>query len=118
MNARNNRLILLAAAASTFLVADSGRALAQPNTKPASLTGTWTMSLIGDHVIPIGLALQQDGGTLTGTLTMMGKDIPLKGELKDGAFTLTGSATMMMRDHATPLRVAEPRPRPHRPRWR
>lgn len=94
-----NRLIPTSALALSLLLAPAPRAGAAVDARPASLSGTWTMSLIGDHVIPLGLALQQDGTTLTGTLTMMGKDIPIKGELVKGAITLTGSATMMMRDH-------------------
>jgi hypothetical protein len=94
-----NRLIPTSALALSLLIAPALGANAATDAKPAPLSGTWTMSLIGDHVIPLGLALQQDGTSLTGTLTMMGKDIPIKGELANGALTFTGAATMMMRDH-------------------
>ncbi len=112
MRTNFNRLILTSALGGTLLVASGVQADAQTNSTAASLTGTWTMSLIGDHVIPVGLALQQDGATLTGTLTMMGKDIPLKGELAGRAITLTGSAMMMMRDHGATEGTAAPGPSP------
>jgi hypothetical protein len=92
-----NRLISALALSAGLMTT---HASAQTSAKPASLSGTWTMSLIGDHVIPVGLALKQEGTSLTGTLTLMGKDIPLKGELTGSAFTLTGPATMMMHDPA------------------
>jgi hypothetical protein len=99
MNRHFNRLIKSLALALVGALA-STPAWAEADGKTPDLSGTWTMSLIGDHVIPLGLSLKQEGAALSGTLTMMGKDIPMKGELANGAFTLTGSATMMMRDHA------------------
>lgn len=95
------RLTVHTAALAALLAFTVEGARAESSDPPEGLTGTWTMSLIGDHVIPLGLALKQDGAALTGTLTMMGKDVPIKGELKNGALTFTGAATMMMRDHAT-----------------
>lgn len=59
----------------------------------STLSGTWNMSLNGgDHVVPVGLVLEQDGKTLTGTLMIMGKDVPLEGEYVDGALKLSGNA--------------------------
>jgi hypothetical protein len=57
---------------------------------PASLTGTWTMSLIGDHVIPVALVLEQDGSSLKGTFILMGKDFPVTGTIAGDKLTLTG----------------------------
>jgi hypothetical protein len=63
----------------------------------ASLTGTWNMGLEGGHVIPVALVLKQDGGALTGTISMptqrIGQtvDVPLKGTVADGALVLSGT---------------------------
>lgn len=82
-----NKRVLLAVA---FAAALPAIAAAQPPQKNAPLTGTWTMGLIGDHVIPTALVLDQKGTTLTGTFIFMGKDFPVAGEVADGKITLTG----------------------------
>ena len=48
------------------------------------------MGLIGDHVIPVALVLDQKGASLTGTFIFMGKDFPVAGEVTDGKVTLKG----------------------------
>src|SRR4051812_35781540 len=61
------------------------------------LTGTWNMGLQGGHVIPVALVLKQDGGTLTGVLSMptqrIGQtvDVALEGSVANGALTLSGT---------------------------
>lgn len=65
-------------------------AAAQTPRKDNSLTGTWTMGLIGDHVIPVALVLDQNGSALTGTFIFMGKDFPVTGEVAGGKITLKG----------------------------
>ena len=63
----------------------------------ASLTGTWNMGLQGGHVIPVALVLKQEGTTLSGTVALptqhIGQtvDVPLTGEIANGAFTLSGT---------------------------
>jgi hypothetical protein len=72
---------------------------------PTTLTGDWTLSLIGDHVMRSGLVLEQSGTRLTGTMLLMGKEAPVEGEFVDGAFTLSVKAEMQDADgHATSLR--------------
>jgi hypothetical protein len=63
------------------------------------VTGTWNISLQGpDHVIPVGMELKQDGKTLTGKIllpTQQGGDrieVPLTGDIVDGAFKASGTA--------------------------
>jgi hypothetical protein len=97
-------------------------AAAQAQAKPASLTGTWNMSLIGDHVIPVGLVLEQNGTALKGTFIMMGKDFPVVGEVTGHTFTLTGKGPAFGRpggDHAAgaaaPARPAAAGPQGARP---
>lgn len=109
MRTNFNTLIAAAVFAGALIATPT---YAQTPATSQSLSGTWTMSLVGDHVIPVGLALKQDGTALSGTLTMMGKDIPLKGELTGKAFTLAGSATMMMHDPAQPAGTAPSAPVP------
>lgn len=81
-----NKLIL----AIGFTVAIPAIAAAQTPQKAAPLTGTWTMGLIGDHVIPTALVLDQKGNALTGTFIFMGKDFPVTGDVVDGKITLKG----------------------------
>lgn len=74
-----------------------------PAAQHASLAGTWNMSLIGDHVIPVALVLEQDGVALKGTFIMMGKDFPVTGELTGTKFVLKGQGPAFGRpggDHA------------------
>lgn len=80
---------------STALAAGCALALpvlaaAQTPQNAAPLTGTWTMGLIGDHVIPVALVLDQHGSALTGTFIFMGKDFPVAGDVADGKVTLKG----------------------------
>jgi hypothetical protein len=62
-----------------------------------SLTGTWNMGLQGGHVIPVALVLKEEGTTLSGTVALptqhIGQtvDVPLTGEIANGAFTLSGT---------------------------
>ena len=61
------------------------------------ITGTWTVRLNAGHVIPVPLVLKHDGSTLTGTIALPTQnfdtqvEVPLKGQLTDGAFTLSGT---------------------------
>ncbi|MBP6716431.1 MAG: hypothetical protein KA205_06185 [Acidobacteria bacterium] len=77
-------------------------AAAQTAPAPASLAGTWNMGLIGDHVIPVALVLEQKGTALKGTFIFMGKDYPVTGEINGSAFSLTGQGPGFGRgnDHA------------------
>ena len=62
-----------------------------------SVTGTWNMGLQGGHVIPVALVLKQEGTTLSGTVALPAQhtgqtvDVPLTGEIANGAFTLSGT---------------------------
>ena len=74
-----------------FALAVAIRAVAaEPN-----LTGTWTMGIEGDHVVPMALVVTQEGTKLTGTIAMPTnhngdrRDIPFEGELRGAAFTFT-----------------------------
>jgi hypothetical protein len=84
------RSIGSAALAVGMAVAAPAIAAAQTPQKDASLTGTWTMGLIGDHVIPVALVLDQNGSALTGTFIFMGKDFPVTGNVADGKILLKG----------------------------
>ena len=89
------RNMMTAMVAAMVLVA--GLSAQHGKTEAASLTGTWNMGLEGGHVIPVALVLKQDGGALTGTISMptqkIGQtvDVALKGEIAKGAFTLSGT---------------------------
>jgi len=71
-------------------------AVAAQNTKsdPAMVSGVWQMSVQGDHVIPIGMELEQDGKNVTGIILMPAhngqrKELSLKGEFADGVLKLS-----------------------------
>jgi hypothetical protein len=72
-------------------------ALSAQKKTDTSLTGTWNMGLQGGHVIPVALVLKQEGTTLSGTVALptqhIGQtvDVPLTGEIANGAFTLSGT---------------------------
>ncbi len=59
-----------------------------------NVTGTWDMSMMSHQV---GLVLEQDGTTVTGTLMMMGKDIEVEGEFVDGKLSLLGKGAAFSR---------------------
>ena len=64
---------------------------------PKDVTGTWNLGVQGDHVIPVGMELKQDGTKVTGLIllpTQKGdrREISLAGEFVDGALKLTGVA--------------------------
>ena len=60
-----------------------------------NVAGTWNISLQGHQV---ALVLEQDGHTLTGTLMIMGKDVPVDGTLAERVLSLTGAG--VVGDHA------------------
>ena len=57
---------------------------------PASVSGSWKVSLHGQHIIPVGMELKQDGRKVTGTLMLWNGDVVLDGELVDGAMKVSG----------------------------
>jgi len=83
-----NRIVLIA---TLTLMASVTATNAYPQAAAAapSIAGTWNISLMGH---PIALVLEQDGKKVTGTLMMMGKDVPVEGEFADGTLTLTSPA--------------------------
>ncbi len=68
-------------------------------TEKPSLTGTWNMALQGDHVIPAAMELTQNGTKVTGLWLFMSKEVPLTGEVVDGAFTLNGKGKLSAPGH-------------------
>ncbi|MGH9384068.1 MAG: hypothetical protein ACRD2N_07280 [Vicinamibacterales bacterium] len=52
-----------------------------------SVAGTWNIEMMSHQV---ALVLEQEGAKVTGTLMMMGNDIPLKGDFVDSKLTLVG----------------------------
>lgn len=86
-----------------FLVVSLGAAV-DAQTAPA-LSGTWNMSLVGDHVVPVALVLEQHDADLSGTVTLMGKQIPVRGQLTGRAFSLTSTVPLTMQQH-TPTGAA------------
>jgi hypothetical protein len=61
---------------------------------PSGVAGAWVMSLQADHVVQVGLALEQDGRKVIGTLMLRqhGGDVPLEGEFVERTLTLSTTA--------------------------
>jgi hypothetical protein len=53
-----------------------------------SVVGTWVLEIQGHQA---GLGLEQNGSTLTGTLVIQGRNIPVEGEYVDRTFTLASA---------------------------
>lgn len=57
------------------------------------LTGTWTLGVEGDHVIPMAMVIKQDGSRISGTIAMPTnqhgdrRDIPFEGEVSASGIT-------------------------------
>jgi hypothetical protein len=87
---------------ATFLtvIALAAAPSAQHGTKAdaATVTGAWNISLEGDHVIPVGMQLTQEGDKVAGKILMptqrVGerRDVSLSGQFVDGVLTLSGTA--------------------------
>jgi hypothetical protein len=54
------------------------------------VAGSWKVSLHGQHIIPVGMELKQDGTKVTGTLMLWNGDVALDGELVDDAMKVSG----------------------------
>jgi hypothetical protein len=61
----------------------------QESKAPAGVAGVWIILLEGHQV---GLGLEQDGSKVTGTLQIMGKNVPVDGEFVESKLTLSGEA--------------------------
>jgi hypothetical protein len=81
-------------------------ASARQDKNAANVSGVWQMNVQGDHVIPIGMELKQDGTRVTGTILMPAhgagrrREVSLAGELADHALTLSGAADDASADEA------------------
>lgn len=77
-------------------VALAAGASAQQNRDAPNVSGVWQMNVQGDHVLPIGMELKQDGTNVTGTVLVPAhgsgprKEVSLAGELAGHALTLSG----------------------------
>jgi hypothetical protein len=83
---KTTRQWLLVAFGALFIV--SRAAAADPD-----LTGTWTLGVEGDHVIPMAMVMKQEGGKITGTIAMPTnqhgdrRDIAFEGEVSATGFS-------------------------------
>lgn len=69
----------------------------------AGVAGTWDVLLMSHQV---GLVLEQDpadASKVTGTLMIMGQDVPVDGTFVDGRLTLTGAARIGDHDNGAPV---------------
>jgi hypothetical protein len=55
---------------------------------PADVAGTWNISLSGHQ---IALVLEQKDTAISGTLMLMGTDVPLSGTFVDGVLKVSGN---------------------------
>jgi hypothetical protein len=84
---------LFGVAAAVLALAAGVAAQHESKNNARTVTGTWNMAVEGDHVIPIGMELTQDGRSVTGRIllpTSRGgrREVALSGEFADGELTL------------------------------
>jgi hypothetical protein len=80
----------------TMIVAMLVAALSFLADQSASVTGTWSLTLHGDHALQVPLVLEQEGTAVSGTITtptQRGRrvEVTLSGEFKDGALAVSGT---------------------------
>jgi hypothetical protein len=78
---------------AVFALAAGVAAQHESKNNAPTVTGVWNMAVEGDHVIPIGMELAQDGRSVTGKIllpTSRGgrREVALSGEFADGELTL------------------------------
>ena len=84
----NTRVISAIVAAFAALAIAGPAVAADPE-----LTGTWTLGVEGDHVIPMAMVVKQEGSKLSGTIAMPinqhgdRRDIAFEGEISAGVLT-------------------------------
>jgi hypothetical protein len=69
----------------------SHTAVAQTRGGHATVAGAWNVSLHGDHVMPVGLELRQDGTKVTGTMVVMERNIEVEGEFTNARLSISGT---------------------------
>src|SRR5471030_2447165 len=104
------KYLTAAALTAGLITGAAGLLSAQDKAPTTGIAGTWNLSLIADHVVPIGLVIEQDGKKVTGTMMLMGNDVPVEGEFVDGTLTLSANATVLAGStHAgEPAHAADP----------
>ena len=100
MHTKSARLIAGTLLTMSLSVLTTGALQAQETTQQEkkssaaqNITGTWTMGLIADHIVPVALVLSQDGNNITGTMMLPAGngDLPVKGDFTDGVLTLVAT---------------------------
>jgi len=78
---------------TTLVLCALSAASVQESSAKASegVAGVWIILLEGHQV---GLGLEQDGQKVTGTLQIMGQNVPVDGGFVDRLLTLTGNASV------------------------
>jgi len=77
----------------TFAIAAIAIGVSAASAADPTLTGTWTLGVEGDHVIPMALVVKQDGTRISGTIAMPinqqgdRRDIAFEGEITSTGFT-------------------------------
>src|SRR5438105_1993204 len=75
-------------------------------TDAQNVSGVWQVNVQGDHILPVGMELKQDGENVTGTILMptahvgQRREIALEGRFAAGALKLSGSAEGASEDTA------------------
>jgi len=88
---RAKRILAMAAILATASVVSA------QEDKKQNLTGSWKFSMHGDHVIPGGMTLEQEGTRVKGTFMFMNNDIPVQGAFAGGVVSLSANARLQLR---------------------
>jgi hypothetical protein len=83
------------ATAAVALLAGTAGASAQTPAAAGTgaMSGAWKVSLHGQHVIPVGMELAQEGRAVTGTLMLWNGDVELTGSFDGGLLKVAGTLT-------------------------
>src|SRR3954467_11329223 len=70
----------------------------------STVTGVWQLGLQGDHVLPVGLELKQDGTAVTGRIRLPSdhgdrRDVELAGTFIDGTLSLHSTEEITLKTH-------------------
>jgi hypothetical protein len=93
MNSRSTRWTRGAALLALLVSAAAASAQDRGPAAGGAVAGAWKVSLHGQHVIPVGMELVQQGGAVTGTLMLWNGDVDLTGTFEGAVLKVTGTLT-------------------------
>ena len=91
MNTRSTWSAIATAVVALLAHAAAASAQTPAAAGTSAVGGAWKVSLHGQHVIPVGMELSQDGRAVTGTLMLWNGDVELTGSFDGGLLKVAGT---------------------------